>query len=146
MQISNSANIFVFTWKQYVEDFTLKHRLIFEICAREICEKFVYKHTQTKRICSKLFYFLRNFQTSRVNNSRILRIKKDFQICISVPLRDQNVTVSNKIEKIMKLSCFYKINLQGVPSIEGVGMDWLLSFSFFEKIYCIFLCQICIVF
>ena len=62
-----------------------------------ICVKFVYKHLET------LVYFLRNLQNSRVNNSRILRIKNakfsgkyyymntkiqgDFQICISVPLR-----------------------------------------------------------
>ena len=26
----------------YVQDFILKHRLIFEICARGICEKFAY--------------------------------------------------------------------------------------------------------
>ena len=54
------------------------------------------------RICSKLAYFLRNFQTSPANNSRILRIKIakfseycfytntniqwEFQICISVLL------------------------------------------------------------
>ena len=30
----------------YVEDFTLKHLLLFEICAREIYEKFVYKHSK----------------------------------------------------------------------------------------------------
>ena len=47
MQIWKSANIFVFKWKWYVEDFTLKHLLLFEICAREICEKFVYKHSET---------------------------------------------------------------------------------------------------
>ena len=29
------------------EDFTLKHLLCFEICAREICKKFVYKHLET---------------------------------------------------------------------------------------------------
>ena len=46
MQIWNSANIYAFIWK-YVEYFTLKHLLIFEICAREICEKFVYKHSET---------------------------------------------------------------------------------------------------
>ena len=40
MQIWKSANIFVFVWKQYVEDFTLKQ--IFEIY-----EKFVYKHSET---------------------------------------------------------------------------------------------------
>ena len=48
MQISKSANIFVFIWKYYVEDFTLlKHLLLFEICASEICEKFAYKHSET---------------------------------------------------------------------------------------------------
>ena len=47
MQIWKSANIVVFIWKWYVEDFTLKHHLLFEICAREICEMFVYKHSET---------------------------------------------------------------------------------------------------
>ena len=46
MQIWKSANIFVFTWKWYVEDFTLKHLLISEVCARKICEKFVYKYSE----------------------------------------------------------------------------------------------------
>ena len=36
-----------FIWK-YVEDFKLKHFLLFEICARAICEKFVYKHSETR--------------------------------------------------------------------------------------------------
>ena len=30
-----------------MEDFTLKYLLLFEICPREICEKFVYKHSET---------------------------------------------------------------------------------------------------
>ena len=30
-----------------IEDFTLKHLLLFEICEHEICEKFVYKHSET---------------------------------------------------------------------------------------------------
>ena len=46
MQIWKSVNIFVFIWK-YVEDFILQHLLFFEICAREIYEKFVYKHLET---------------------------------------------------------------------------------------------------
>ena len=46
MYIWKSADIFVFIWK-YVEDFTLKHLLLFEICAREISGKFVYKHSET---------------------------------------------------------------------------------------------------
>ena len=47
MQIWKSANIFAFMWKKYVEDFTLKHLLLSEICTREVCEKFVYKHSET---------------------------------------------------------------------------------------------------
>ena len=29
-----------------VEDFTLKHLSRFETCSREVCEKFVYKHSE----------------------------------------------------------------------------------------------------
>ena len=47
MHIWKSANIFVFIWKKYVEDSILKNPLLFEICAREIHEKFVYRHSQT---------------------------------------------------------------------------------------------------
>ena len=66
------------------------------------CEKLVHKHSETTEYV-KLVYFLRNFQTSWVNNSKILRIMNakfsgycfyknaiiqgDFQICISLPLR-----------------------------------------------------------
>ena len=49
MQIWNSANIFVSIWKKYVEDFTLKHLLIFKICARDVCEKFIYKHSEATK-------------------------------------------------------------------------------------------------
>ena len=57
---------------------------------------------RNNRIRKKLAYFLRNLQTSRINNLRIPRVKKtkfsgycfymntkisgDFQICISIPL------------------------------------------------------------
>ena len=47
MQIRKSPHIFVFIWKKYIEDFTSKHLLLFEINARMICEKFVYKHSET---------------------------------------------------------------------------------------------------
>ena len=47
MQIWKSAKIFVFIKKQCVEDFTLKHLLLSEICASVLCEKFVYKHLET---------------------------------------------------------------------------------------------------
>ena len=45
MQIWKPTNIFVSTWK-YVEDFTLKQLLLFEICAREIYGKFIYKNSE----------------------------------------------------------------------------------------------------
>ena len=33
--------------KIIVEDFTLRHLLLFETCKPEIAEKFVYKHSET---------------------------------------------------------------------------------------------------
>ena len=63
---------------------------------------------RNNRICWKLAYFLREIQTLRVNNSRILTIKNtkfsgyyfymnlyiwgDSQICISVPLIDSHIS------------------------------------------------------
>ena len=84
--------------------FHIKNLSLFEICAREIWEKFVYKHSETIGYVQKLAHFLRNLQTSRASNSRIHRIKNakfsgycfymnnnikgDFQICISVALSE----------------------------------------------------------
>ena len=42
IQILKSANIFVFLWKYYAEDFILKYLLLFETYAREIWENFLY--------------------------------------------------------------------------------------------------------
>ena len=53
MQIWKSANTFVFIWKSYVEDFTLKHLLLFEIFAHETSEKFVYKYSETIEFAKK---------------------------------------------------------------------------------------------
>ena len=47
MQIWKSTDIFVFIWKWYVKDFTLKHLLQFEKCIREIWEKVIHKHSET---------------------------------------------------------------------------------------------------
>ena len=47
MQIWKSTSISVLIWKQYVNDFTLKHLLLFEIYPRKICEKVIYKHSET---------------------------------------------------------------------------------------------------
>ena len=47
MLVWKSANILVFIQKRHVEEFTLKHLLLSEICAREICEYFVSKHSET---------------------------------------------------------------------------------------------------
>ena len=40
-----------------------------------MCEKLVYKHSQTIEYAKDLAYFLRNLQTSPVNDTTILRIK-----------------------------------------------------------------------
>ena len=78
----------------YIKILSWKFRIL------KVCEMFVYKHTETIEYVKKLAYCLRKIQTLRVNNSRILMIKKfsgyyfhinlnilgDFQICISVPL------------------------------------------------------------
>ena len=56
MQIWKSPSIFAFIWKQYLEDFILKYLLLFEICAREKCEKFAYKHSET-------IEFVKNYPT-----------------------------------------------------------------------------------
>ena len=63
MQIWKSANTFVSIWKGYVEDFTLKQFLLFEICAREIGETFVYKHSEKQQMLkiSLLFKKFTNF-------------------------------------------------------------------------------------
>ena len=65
-----------------------------ELYNRKVCEMFIYKHTETIEYVKKVAYFLRNMQTSRLNNSREflgLRIQNlqgiisngNFQICIS---------------------------------------------------------------
>ena len=39
--------MFSSSYKILHEDFTLKYILLFEICAREISEKFIYKRSET---------------------------------------------------------------------------------------------------
>ena len=50
-----------------MEDYTLKHLLLFEICAREICQKFAYRHSETIEYLkiSLLFKKLANFTNKR---------------------------------------------------------------------------------
>ena len=45
------------------------------------------------KIRKKLAYFLRNLQTSGVNNLRIFQ-SEDFQICVSVPLNIKSTVIS----------------------------------------------------
>ena len=47
MHIWKSANISAFIWKQYVEDFTLKHPCFLRYALVRQCEKFVYKYSET---------------------------------------------------------------------------------------------------
>ena len=44
----------------------LQHRLLFEIHALEICEMFVYKHTETIDYVKKVAYFLRKYKIIQV--------------------------------------------------------------------------------
>ena len=48
------------SYENNVEDFTLKHLLLFRICTSEICEKFVYK-LETARICPGISVPLKAF-------------------------------------------------------------------------------------
>ena len=77
---------------------------------------------RNNRICFKLAFFLRNLLTSRVNNSRIFRIKnvkfsgycfhintnryEDLWICISVPLSQKQFKVYRKT--VLKKQAFLK--------------------------------------
>ena len=54
---------------------TLKHLLLFEICAGAICQKLLYKHSETNEYVNNYPTFLRNLHTSQEKNLRILRIK-----------------------------------------------------------------------
>ena len=47
MQILKSPYIFVFTLKQYAENFAFLFLRILELYNRKVCETFVYKHTET---------------------------------------------------------------------------------------------------
>ena len=60
VQIWKSATVFAFIWK-YVDDFTLKQVLLFEIRARKICEKFVYKFVWKQYNMLKISLFLKKF-------------------------------------------------------------------------------------
>ena len=73
MQVWKSAKIF-FTRKSYVENFILKPLSLFDMRTWGMW-KVCLQTFRNNRICWKLAYSLRNLQTSRANNSRILRIK-----------------------------------------------------------------------
>ena len=81
----------------------------------EIFARSLFTNIQKHRICLKLTYFLINLQTSRTNNSRVLRIKTakvsgfcfymktnregDFKIYINVPLSDGGYLIGGEIRK-----------------------------------------------
>ena len=73
MQIWKSANIVVFIWKCF--RFHIKTPFTFWDIRTWDEWKVCLQTFRNNRICWKLAYFLRNLQTSRVNNPRILSIK-----------------------------------------------------------------------
>ena len=74
--------------------FHIKHLLLFEICAREICQKFVYKHSEQKNML-KISLLFKKFTNLRIKNAKFseycfyMNTNRFgfFQICISIPLR-----------------------------------------------------------
>ena len=74
MQIWKCANVFVFMWKLYVQEFTSKHFTFWDMRIWDMWNVCV-QTFRNNRICYKLAYFLRNLQTWKVNISRIHRIK-----------------------------------------------------------------------
>ena len=101
MQIWKSTDIFV---KDIMPKVSNYNSIFFFSYARPRYIKCLFINIQKQNnMLKKVAYFLRKTQTSRVNNSRILRIKNakfsgyclyinpnilwNFQICISVPLR-----------------------------------------------------------
>ena len=113
---------------------------------------FVYKHTETIEFVKKR-PTLRKIQTLRVNNSRILRIQnatfsgyhfymntniwRDFQICISVPLKtckkpleDTGITRAQKF--LFKVSLWYKTStkfVQWAPTLYMILSDVSFAIS-----------------
>ena len=102
MQILKSAYIFDFIWKNICRRFYSKTSSTFWDMRTKDMWKVCLQTFRNNRRRYKLAYFLRNLQTSRANNSRILRIKSakfsrycfhmntniwgGFLICITVPL------------------------------------------------------------
>ena len=98
-------------------------------------------------VCQKLAYFLRNLQTSRANNSRVLRVKnakfsrccfymntniyENFQVCISVPI---NMTVTQNIKRVLIL--FLRIMHRDFRSSHLESSTWKRFYwiSFLVKI------------
>ena len=63
-----------------MENFSLKHLLLFEICAHEIFEKFVYKHSEAIEYVRNLATFLEIYKLHRQITREFLGLRmRDFQ-------------------------------------------------------------------
>ena len=130
-QIWKPANIFVLIGKWYAEGFTLRTWDMWKVCL------------QTFR--NNRINFLRNLQTSRASNSRILKIKnakysgycfymntniyRDFQICISVPLTSYDFWKKNNTAShtTWKNSVFRHFSRSVNVEKKGTNNVWQLS-------------------
>ena len=59
--------------------FARKHLLLFEICAREICEKFVYKHSQAIEYIKNYVKYVKYLFTNIQKQSNVLKISLFFE-------------------------------------------------------------------
>ena len=79
MQIWESVNIFVFIWKWYVKDFTLKHLFLGEICAVVVSDVDIDSHTSSdvirrQRSCDWFYNFVRTIGSFVLFTGRQLAI------------------------------------------------------------------------
>ena len=59
--------------------FARKHLLLFEICAREICEKFVYKHSKAIEYVKNYVKYVKYLFTNIQKQSNVLKISLLFE-------------------------------------------------------------------
>ena len=117
--------------------------------------KACFQTIRNNRICLKLAYFLRNLQTSRANNSRILRTKNakfsrhyfymntniygDFQICTSVPWRFgllaycRPVHSSNEIKDKKRKGCDWSV-LENFVWLHTSNLNLKISLKFEKNV------------
>ena len=100
LQIWKFVKISVFIWQLYVECFTWKHHLLFEICASERCEKFVYKHSVTTE-------YVKNYPTFQGIYKRHGQITQEFLGLILGNFQGTLLILKQRYREIFKSALVY---------------------------------------